>query len=308
MTFDSLVGEKNSFPWLARESEHLLILVLADRSTCRTTLNMSLRSLGTYLPYSSNRDIQFSHSLRIFILSAPDLLSEFAIVEKLIYPAPLIPWGPENQAKINRLTTNVWLSKKVCRSRRWDQHVKWFAEHLPELLRSVNGTFVDIGPGPGESLEIATICGHKSFGYDAVSGNGGMGQRYFEYCDLMHMRQRLDVRRVPLREMFDSVAGVDFVMSRGSIEQVFSDFMIGQPHHEHHNAKAMKWDIKNAYLAMESLLIKISNSMNVGGIFVVHANGSSADEGYAEMLKAAAKKVGFSVTQNGNLKHRMTKT
>lgn len=228
------------------------------------------------------------------------------VIRNIDHFCPLRAWGSEFQAKMTALLDDEWLANKVDRDRRLKEHVDFLTTYLPELFRR-KGKFVDIGPGPGESMEIARALGNVTIGYDAPTIEGGMGESYLEYSKLMHFRQMLNVKYVTRDVILRDVRDVDFVVMRGSIEQVFHDCMIGLPHHLHQKASELEWNIEQSRIELPRFLQQVSESLAPGGVVVIHANGSQNDAAYCVQLERAAAQSQLKVQRVHPLLHRLTK-
>jgi SAM-dependent methyltransferase len=227
------------------------------------------------------------------------------VIRNIDHLCPLRPLGPKFQTEINTLLEDRWLAKKVDRTRRLREHTDFLNNYLPELFRR-KGKFVDIGPGPGESMEIARALGSVAIGYDAPTIEGGMGKSYLEYSKLMHFRQMLNVKYVTRDVILRDVRDVDFVVMRGSVEQVFHDCMTGPPHHLHQKASELEWNIEKSRIELPRFLQQISESLAPGGVVVIHANGSQNNAAYCEQLERAAAQSQLKVQRVHQLLHRLT--
>ena len=67
------------------------------------------------------------------------------------------------------------------------------------------------------------------------------------------------------------------INSRGSLEQVFSQYMDGRPHDLHHMASDMTWRLsdKITLRRMRDLMSWASRTLRTGGVFLCHLNGST---------------------------------
>jgi cyclopropane fatty-acyl-phospholipid synthase-like methyltransferase len=203
-------------------------------------------------------------------------------------PAPSPDWRDEWDA----LMTDAWLRRKTDRDRRMGEHLAYVDKFLPEIKAGPPGIVIDIGPGCGELLEIAREYGHTAIGVDAPNGKGGMGSAYVKACRLIHKRQGLHVEYHRALEWLQNVSyprQVVAVNFRGSVEQVWSEFMDGPPHDETHEARRLSWRIGDALTAsMRETFHAISKMLRPGGVLMVHANGAKNATEYDELVRNVA--------------------
>ena len=117
---------------------------------------------------------------------------EASRIEKVsrLRPSPFPEWDDE----FARLMRVPYLAKKYNREVRIKEHFDFLRTYCPDILLGGDGLVIDIGPGPGEALEICREYGWKTIGVDAPSGDGGMGTGYVKLSRMLHERQGLDVR------------------------------------------------------------------------------------------------------------------
>lgn len=196
----------------------------------------------------------------------------------------------------------MWLHKKTDRQRRLSEQYEWLAKFAPRLIMKAEPrTHVDIGPGPGEMLELSRWHGHRSVGVDAESGDGGMGHLYLEYSKVQTSRQRLSVHYrgfVPwLNEQVDRAEyrlTVNNWTSRGSIEQAFAKWMEGEPHHRHQDCKQLRWKETGETRSMiASVLARMAILSQNNAQFAIHANGAANTEWWDETIQATAIETGW---------------
>jgi hypothetical protein len=214
-------------------------------------------------------------------------------------PVPSAAW----QQRAAALLADPWLRKKTDRTRRLQEHREHIDRYLPELLEhSMAGTgiVVDVGPGPGEFLELCRHLGHDTQGIDAPTGDGGMGSEYLEYSRLMTTRQEIDVEYVGFEpwicQPHEGKRGTILaVNSRGSIEQALSRHMLGAPHDQHHDCRKLRWSMSADLLqTLDAMFAGLARLLIPGGLFVVVANGAENTAEYDEaMVKAAARTCAF---------------
>jgi len=185
-----------------------------------------------------------------------------------------------------------YLSKKYDRARRIRDHQQYLKDLCPEIFSAqdaANRKVIDIGPGPGELLEIARSFGYETVGYDAKLEDCEMGVPYIVLSSMMAERQKLDIRycgfetilpRLPIED-----ASTFLINSRGSIEQVFKAHLVGVPHRVHHDAKRLAWSMSEAMENdFRNLFEEAARILVPGGYFVIHGNGTTNNDSYHQMI------------------------
>ena len=207
---------------------------------------------------------------------------------------------PEPTGRLAELMADPWLREKLRRDRRLREHGDYLERFVPWIADVEPGLVIDIGPGGGELLEICRELGHEVFAIDAATGKGGMGAAYLEASRIL-----LDAKGIPVdddgllsivRTCEDwAVNAVVLMNSRGSLEQVFSDYMDGPPHDEHHVASKMTWRLgdKMTETAMRRMMNWTAFQLRPGGVFLCHLNGSTNTERAELDLDMQAIKAGL---------------
>lgn len=212
--------------------------------------------------------------------------------------------GPEWDERYSELMESPFLRRKYNRESRIAEHLKYIDSYLPELRDPEHrGALVDIGPGPGELLEIGRELGRDVLGIDAHTGEGGMGNEYLELSRLMTTRQKIHVDYDGLvnwmrfdNPLLNSACGI--VNSRGSIEQALSGRMVGIPHDKHQCCRKLRWKEDGKTLDLfEAVMTRIWKLLLPGGILLIHANGSACDDWYDENIQYAADQAGLALVK-----------
>ena len=143
--------------------------------------------------------------------------------------------SPDKEA-ILELLKNEYVARKCDRQRRVPEHLSYIEVLGSELINNQlpNQKVIDIGPGPGEFLEICRYLDYEVKGYDALLDDSEMGDEYVLYSSLMAKQQQIDIEYVGFENLISALPfdddSVFFINSRGSIEQVFKQHLKGIPH------------------------------------------------------------------------------
>jgi hypothetical protein len=229
-----------------------------------------------------------------------------------LYPAPSHAWTN----RFVELTSTDYLAKKYNRSRRLREKLDYINEHCGEIRQMRQGVVVDIGPGPGEFLEWCRSFGHMAYGVDAVIGDGGMGWEYLELSRLMTYRQELQVDYTGFREWLKRMTAgagslvdskVILINSQGSLEQCFAEYLIGPPHHEHHDCHKQLWDherFPELWEEFDRMFAVFHRLLHEDGHVLIYCNGTGESaEGTKNtascmaMLRESAERAGFVVVK-----------
>lgn len=194
--------------------------------------------------------------------------------------------------KYKDLMEDEFLKKKFNREKRLHDHVEYLESFASDVVHKKNkeGLYVvDIGPGPGELLEICRALGYKTKGYDAKIEDCEMGVPYIELSRHMAKRQKLDIEYCGFENILDDLPlednSVFMISSRGSIEQVFKKHLIGVPHREHHSARMLTWSLsKKMKEDFVSLFEQAKRVLVPGGIFLVYGNGATNISAYNDFI------------------------
>lgn len=210
---------------------------------------------------------------------------------------------PEDARRLVQLMSDDWLRRKLDYERRIKEHAAYLRQYAPWFEDLTPGLVIDLGPGGGELLVLARAMGHSVAGIDALSGEGGMGDAYLEASKLLTKARNLPVyydgvfRHVDGNLQF--FGDVAFVNSRGSLEQIFSDYMDGPPHDRHHMATHMHWRLNDRLTreAMRDLFVWVERQLRPGASFLCHLNGSNNTAEAERMLDRTAMEAGLIAQQ-----------
>lgn len=208
----------------------------------------------------------------------------------------------------------AWSQRKLDMPRRRRELEAYIDRWLPELRTMEPGLVLDIGCGPCDLLEMCREMGHEVVGVDAANGAGGMGDAYLSLCCAECESKNISVYRDGWRAFWNLVSSdytgkVAVINFRGSIEQCYSEYLVGPDHSLHHNCRELDWDTSRAILVTEVLSVA-ATWLRDSGILMVHANGTkSTDTWYDETMRRVAHH-GFGlqlVDSEGLLAHKWRK-
>lgn len=219
-------------------------------------------------------------------------------------PLNTVP-SAEWQSEFERLMRDPYLAKKYNRAERLQEHMAYIQDFCPEVSRRLPGDVVDIGPGPGEFLELVRMFGNSVYGVDAETGTGGMGDGYLSLSRLLCARQRVPVAYGGLpwfvshlkatREI--GITAEALFNFRGSWAQCWHEHIGGEPHHLHHDVRKQYWIFgtkqRDAWLETFEVMHK---RLIPGGHVLIAANrlgGSDSQQQYDEEIRKIAEVCGF---------------
>jgi len=202
----------------------------------------------------------------------------------------------EDEKLYNELIKDDYIMKKCANRAKRIKDIKDYVNNLaPEIFHESNKNLnhlyvIDIGPGPGELLELARHHGYGHLGFDAPLDDCEMGDKYIKFSHLMAKRQNINIEYCDFYKKIGNLGLQDstvvFINSRGSIEQVFRDHLVGVPHKVHKEAKRLAWkiddDLKDKF---RSMFLEFSRVLVTGGTILIHGNGASNVNEYNDLIK-----------------------
>jgi len=154
-------------------------------------------------------------------------INEIRRVKLPLFASP----GPAWEDEAVRLLEDRFVRTKCNRERRLREKFDYIEQYCREI-KKFKGRVLDLGPGPGEFLELCRHYGHSVLGIDAgFKDYGGMGMNYLEYSKLMTDRQKIPVFYTGLDNLLEQGAlpfrdgSFDFINSQGSITCIFNRFI-----------------------------------------------------------------------------------
>ena len=224
-----------------------------------------------------------------------------------LYVEPHTDW----QKQYDDIVKDPYIANKYNRDRRLKNKTDYIGEFLPELTVFKTGKILDIGPGPGEFLEICRHMGFEVFGMDAEIGQCEMGDNYLILSKLLTERQKinvsysgLDFNHLPFEDSYFSLVNL-----QGCIEQIFKEHMIGIPHKVHKNAGLLAWNIGDKLKKdMISFLKEVHRVLISGGILFIYGNGAKNVREYDKMMISLFREIGFEIiTHRDSRIHKVKK-
>lgn len=194
----------------------------------------------------------------------------------------------------NHILLDEYVSKKYNREKRLGEKRTYIGKYIPEFYNEIlksteKKVVVDLGPGPGEFLELFRDKGYVVIGFDAKIGDSEMGDEYLKLSRLMVERQQLDVRYVGVETLFRfpfEDGEVLVVNSQGSIEQIFKDFLIGEPCRIHKDCRKLSWDMSDKMVErITGFLKEIYRILKKGGVCLIYGNGTKNNQHYANLIR-----------------------
>jgi len=202
-------------------------------------------------------------------------------------PAP----GREWQAEFDRLIEDPYLAGKYDRERRLREKLE-YVNQLAGELRTSGGRVLDLGPGPGEFLEIARFFGCRILGIDCAPEDSEMGDEYLRLSRLMTMRQEIPVWYVGFDRMLRQPylpfrdGSFTFINSQGSIEQIFRSHLAGPRHRDTKNALLLSWTLdKRMDAAFRHFFAEMGRILDRRGVLLIYGNGAGNVDAYDRFLK-----------------------
>lgn len=249
---------------------------------------------------------------------------ESKMTEATLPPLSPVPAG-RWQIEYDETTRDGYLRRKYDRDKRLVEHRDYLRRYAPEALASPpkgNGFawIVDVGPGPGETLEWARQAGWRVLGVEAPDGADGMGNAYVRLSRLMHERQRILCLYLRWRGalLTDAVrhqtpGGVALLNFRGSWAQCHAPWLSGEPHDLHHDSSKQAWCFgESLRMTWGWEFVRMRELLAPGGHILISANrtgDAECQQRYDEEMRAAAEKTGLElVLHEPPLVHKWRKT
>jgi SAM-dependent methyltransferase len=217
----------------------------------------------------------------------------------------------EWQKEYDKVIKDSYIVKKYNRSKRLKEKQLYIDMYLPEL--KYNDFVVDLGPGPGEFMEVCREKGCHVIGIDAKIGDSEMGDEYLELSRLMVERQNLNVQYMGAENLcnfpFNSNS-VSVINAQGSIEQIFKKHLIGVPHKKHKDCRKLSWSLDaNMKETFEHFFKECHRVLKEKGILLVYGNGSKNTKDYNLFIKDIVENLGLFkiVLEESDRLHKMEK-
>ncbi len=235
------------------------------------------------------------------------------IINASINDFPLYTVTKEWEELYTEVLKNRYVKTKYNRKNRLQDKIDYVNKWAPEIKKN-NGNVLDIGPGPGEFLEVARFFGNLVKGIDSKIENNQMGNEYVTLSKLMTKRQNIPVQYVGFENMLkDGLPYPDehfsFINSQGSIEQVFSKHLSGVELVQHKNCFNLTWTFDAATeKSFIKLFSEIKRILCQGGIFLLYANGAKNVQEYITYITKKINETRLNIIKtDGKTLHKIQK-
>ena len=197
---------------------------------------------------------------------------------------PALALPPEVQEMIR---LDPYLAGKYNRARRWREKSDYIDRYIPEL-KAGGFRVLDIGPGPGEFLELCQDYGNEAIGIDSVEPNV-MGDAYDALSRACHKAQGLDVSYIGLSGFLTTDwEGFDCINLQGSLEIAMTPYLRGDGFGEHKRTGSMVLDLDPAAAFLYRAIQGIRKKLNPNGSILLYCNALKNQIDYAGLLENAA--------------------
>jgi len=230
---------------------------------------------------------------------------------------PLLPLSSSYRAdwesQYKEVLEDEYICKKYNRKNRIQDKVDYINKHLPEVKAGAKGLIIDLGCGPGEFLEICRFYGNTVVGVDARLDDCEMGAEYIKLSYLLCKRQNLDVKYIGFENMLKKGRlpfednSVKIINSQGSIEQIFKDYLIGEPHINNKSSKKLIWKVDDSLDSVFYHFFKeVKRILKLNGVLVIYANGTNNKRQYDMLIRRTSLKAGLElVYADGRKFHKL---
>jgi SAM-dependent methyltransferase len=204
----------------------------------------------------------------------------------------------KEKMEYEKLMHDEYVGTKVNRRKRLAQKKAYIRHFMPELFRG-GGFVLDLGPGPGEFLEIARSYGNAVLGMDATMDDSEMGDEYIQLSRLLTQKQGIPVLYSGITVFLEKEMPLPFadnyfthINSQGSIEQIFHNYLIGIPHRVL-KGSVLSWNMEARTLSILSKFFEeIARVLMPGGIFFIYANGTKNEDEFEHLIGDIVQKIG----------------
>tara|TARA_B110001450_G_C17652874_1_gene494013 strand:+ start:693 stop:2384 length:1692 start_codon:yes stop_codon:yes gene_type:complete len=153
-------------------------------------------------------------------------------------------------------------------------------KNLPDSQKQ-NKYVIDLGPGPGDFLEISRNLGFKIKGYDAkLDSIKGMGMDYVNLCAIYAKEKNIPIDYCNFEETgFRGIEddSVYIINSRGSFEQIFSKYLLGIPHYKTHISNQEWSHTDEMYYRFKTFFSNCSKKLIKNGVLHIAFNGTKCN-------------------------------
>jgi len=212
----------------------------------------------------------------------------------------------------NEVMRDKFIQIKYNREKRINEKKEYIDKYLPEI--KYGGLRVlDLGPGPGEFLELCRFYGNDIVAIDSDTDANPMGKSYGVLSKLMSKRQNIPVIYGGIQKFINSfdVSGfpfdnntIDIVNSQGSIEQIFS----GYSDKIENNVLTTLRENKQTEDIFYSFFEDIYRMLKISGIVYIYGNGFINQKYYNALVKRISLDFHFKITYTDNKRrHKLVK-
>lgn len=189
------------------------------------------------------------------------------------------------ESMIADLKKDPYIAKKYDRKARMKEKQDYIEKLAPEIAKG-GLSVVDIGPGPGEFLELCRHYGNTIFGVDSYEENA-MGLSYLKLSRLCHSFQLIPVNYCGLDGfMFDKKAtGYDLINLQGSLEMAMEHCLVGKDFHQHHNVRDMVLDLMLGREYLLKVFKAFKEKLVPGGRVILYCNQVKNQSEYADLIE-----------------------
>ncbi len=182
-----------------------------------------------------------------------------------------LPNGRTLREKLNMKRRNTELHK----------YINTFLSEIKNVSDKKNKYIIDLGPGPGDFLEISRNLGFKIKGYDAkLDSIKGMGMDYVNLCAMYAKEKNIPIEYCNFEETgFSGIEddSVYLINSRGSFEQIFSKYLLGIPHYKTHLCNQEWSHTEEMYHRFKTFFSNCSKKLIKNGIVFIAFNGTKCN-------------------------------
>lgn len=201
-------------------------------------------------------------------------------------------------SEYNSLMLSPWLSKKIERTKRIAEKVKYVNSFLPEIKKG-GLSVLDIATGPGEFLEICRHYGNRIFGIDKFNTETEQYSEYSRYSQINHARQDIPVINddffcvlIGEDQVFDGIV-FDIINCQHAINFIARACFDFRPEDGPYKNNG-SWKINSTFEKFFSLYFSWCNKhLSPSGSILISALNATNKARYSDTLISIASECGF---------------